>query len=347
MVRVASARAAAVEWVMGHAAGEPWFRGAYFGGSTAELPDEAELAPASDVDTFVVTAAAEAPPKLGKFVYRGALLEVTYLPWGLLASAEAVLGHYHLAGAFRRDAIIADPTGGLRAVQAEVSRHFAEEAWVRRRCAHARRGSENGLGAIDASAPWHEQVTTWLFGTGVATHVLLVAALRNPTVRLRYLRAREVLVEYGQADLYPGLLALLGCAEMTAERAEHHLRELARTFDAAAAAFKTPYRFGSDISAAARPISIDGSRALIRSGRHREAVFWMVATFGRCHAILAVDAPDVGRALAPGLQAMVADLGITCTDDLLRWAEAALRFLPRVWETAEAIMGSNPGVVRG
>jgi len=345
-MRVETARAVAVEWVMRHAAPEPWFRGAYLGGSTAALPGGAELPAASDVDVFVVTAESEPSSRPGKFMHGGVLLEVSPLPWRLLASPEAVLAHYHLAGGLRADTVFADPTGALRAVQAQVSRHFAEETWVRRRCAHARQGIENFLGSIDASAPWHDQVTSWLFGTGVTTHVLLVAALRNPTVRLRYLRARDVLAEYGQAGVYPELPGLLGCADMAPERVAHHLDGLTLTFDAAAAARRTPYRFGSDIAPAARPIAIDGSRALIRSGCHREAVFWIAATFARCHAILAVDAPEAQRALAPAFDSLLADLGIAGTGDILRKAEAVRRFLPRLWETAEAILSANPGIAR-
>jgi hypothetical protein len=93
-----------------------------------------------------------------------------------------------------------------------VSHHFAEQVWVRRRCKNARQRIENGLRAIDTSAAWHDQVTAWLFPTGVTTHVLLIAALRNPTVLLRYLAARDVLSDYGHASLYPDLLTLLGCA---------------------------------------------------------------------------------------------------------------------------------------
>jgi len=344
LVTVGSARAAAAEWVRRHAGREPWFRGAYFSGSTVGLPEDAELPVGSDVDVMIVRAEAEPPPKLGKFMYRGALLEVTYLSWPRLASVEEVLRSYHLAAGLRVDTIIADPSGELRALQRQVARHFADPQWVRLRCAGARTGIENNLRAIDPAAPWRDQVTSWLFGTGVTTHVLLVAALRNPTVRLRYLRARDVLVDYGHADLYVELLYLLGCAEMTPQRVQHHVADLARTFDAAAAAFKTPYRFSSDITAAARPIAIDGSRELIRTGCHREAVFWIVATFGRCHTILAADAPDVQRALAPAFDAIVADLGITSSDDLLRRAEAVTQFLPRLWETTEAILAANPDI---
>jgi hypothetical protein len=304
------------------------------------------LSAASDIDVVIVTAQAEPPLKLGKFVYRGTLVEATYLSWNQLASVEEVLTSYHLAGSFRLDTIIADPTGHLRKLQRQVSRHFADRVWVRRRCENARQKIENGLRAIDTSAPLHDQVTAWLFPTGVTTHVLLVAALRNPTVRLRYLAAREVLIEFGHAGLYPDLLKLLGCTHLTPRRVEHHLAELTRTFDAAATAAKTPFFFSTDITATARPIAIDGSRGLIRAGYHHEAVFWIVATFARCHKILAADAPpDMQRALAPAFDAMIADLGITSAGDLIRRAEDVIQFLPRLWETTEALLFANPGIV--
>ncbi|MBV9140822.1 MAG: hypothetical protein JO115_07880 [Pseudonocardiales bacterium] len=49
-MRVGTARAAAVRWVMCHARREGGFRGAYFSGSTVGSPDDAELPAASDVD---------------------------------------------------------------------------------------------------------------------------------------------------------------------------------------------------------------------------------------------------------------------------------------------------------
>ena len=327
---------------MRHARDAAWFRGAFFSGSTIGLPDDAELPAASDVDVMVVTAHDQAPPKLGKFLYHDTLVEVTYLPLHLLSSAEEVLASYHLAGCFRSDTIIADPTGHLRRLQARVARGFAEPPWVRRRCEGARRKITDGLRAIDLEAPFHDQVMAWLFATGVTTHVLLVAALRNPTVRLRYLAAREVLTDYGQAGLYPELLELLGCARLTRRRVQQHLLALASTFDAAVAVARTPFFFSSDISAPARPIAIDASQRLIDGGCHREAVFWMVATFARCQKILAADAEgEVRRALAPAFEAMVADLGIASSADILRRADDVIRFLPRLWQTAETIMAQS------
>jgi hypothetical protein len=344
-MKVGSARAAAVKWVMQHASQENGFRGAYFSGSTVGLPDEAELSVASDVDVVIVTVDSEPPPKLGKFIYRDALVEATYLPWKQLASLEEVLTSYHLAGSFRVDTIISDPTGYLSSLQKQVARHFAEELWVRRRCENARQRIENGLKAIDISAPLHDQVMSWIFPGGVTTHVLLVAALRNPTVRLRYLAAREVLMEYGYDSLYEDLLKLLGCAHLTPECVEQHLEELARTFDDTVSVAKTPFFFSTDITAKARSIAIDGCRELIRAGNHREAVFWIVATFARCHKILEVDATlELQRAHYPAFAAIVADLGITSSADIISRAEDVIKFLPRLWETTEAILLANPDI---
>ncbi|MER5184155.1 hypothetical protein ABT009_38475 [Streptomyces sp. NPDC002896] len=343
-MKLGSARSAAVQWVGEYAESDAGYRGAYFSGSTVGLPDDAELPSSSDVDIFIVTDQDPPRAKPGKLRHQGALLEVSYLPWAELVSADDVLTSYHLAASLRAGAIIDDPTGRLRELHQDISNRFAARPWVRRRCRDARRRIETRLAAIDTSAPFHEQVTAWLFPTGVTCHVLLVAALRNPTVRLRYLAAREVLTDYGHLGLYPELLGLLGCSNLPARRVQRHLHELAATFDASVEVAKTPFFFSSDISAAARPIAIDGSQALIDSGNHHEAVFWIIATFARCHTILATDAPELHEALAPAFRAAVADLGISSTQDLLHRAGEVNRFLPRLWQTTEDILAGNPDI---
>ncbi|MDT0344229.1 hypothetical protein [Streptomyces litchfieldiae] len=342
-MRADTARAAAADWVRRHAGGDDSFRGAYFSGSTVGLPPGAEVPLGSDVDVMVVTEDPEPPGKPGKFRHRGALLEVTLVPWDQLADPERVLSSYHVAGPFRTDTIIADPRGDLRRLHETVARRFAEPRWVRRRRDEAYARAENGLRAVAATTegatPWPGTVLSWLFPAGVTTHVLLVAGLRNPTVRLRYLAARDLLAEHGMLARYEELLRLLGCDQLDAGRAEHHLTELARTFDAAAAVAVTPFPFGSDITPAARPIAIDASLEHIRAGRHREVVFWLAATFARCHLILAADAPEPQvRELTPPFAAFLADLGITSPDDLRDRARACLAHLPAVLETSEEIL---------
>ncbi|WP_052850302.1 hypothetical protein [Streptomyces avicenniae] len=343
---VGDARAAATDWVTRHGSRLPGFRGAYLTGSTLTLPPGAEVPVGSDTDVMVVLDTLPEGHKPGKFLHRGALLEVSYLPHARLADPEAVLGSYHLAGAFRTDVVpggtlLADPYGELARLRATVGRAFADPRWVRRRRAEARGNVERALTGLDTTAPWPRLVTSWLFPTGVTTHVVLVAGLRNPTVRLRYLAVRDLLLSHGLGDAYDGLLRLLGCQDLTARRAEEHLHALARTFDATAPVARTPFPFSSDLTPAARPIAIDGSLRLIRAGRQREVMFWIAATFARCHMVLDADAPGLGRELAPAFDAALADLGIASAADLAARARAVLAHLPAVEEAAERVQAAT------
>jgi hypothetical protein len=342
---VQQAKEVAREWVLAEAAQTPGFWGAFYHGSAAWLPADAALPPASDVDVIVVLADPTPPPKLGKIRYRDVLLDVSYLSRDELASPEAVLGSSHLAGSLRAPGIIADPSGQLARLQAAVAAGYARRYWVRKRCEHVQTKIFNHLRVLNAGAPFLDQVIAWLFATGLTTHLLLVAGLRNPTVRRRYLAARDLLAEYGHAAFYPALLDLLGCAQMSRAQAETHLDALAAVFDATGAIIQSPFVFAADLSAAARPIAIDGSRELIARGAHREAVFWMAVTYTRCAQVLDRDAPAaLWERFAPDYRRLLADLGIDGVADLAQQGAALPAFLPRLWAVAEAIMAANPAI---
>ena len=78
------------------------FHGAYFAGSINWLPDDATLSPTSDLDLMVVLTDAHAPTKLGKFLCRGVLLDVTYL---------AKPGYFYFGD--RNGSIVWDPDLGI------------------------------------------------------------------------------------------------------------------------------------------------------------------------------------------------------------------------------------------
>ena len=342
---VKDAKDIARQWVNEEASKTPGFCGAFYHGSVNWLADDAVLPAASDLDIMVVLARSELPDKPGKLLYRGLLLEVSYISSDQLRSAEAVLGQYEMAGSFRGRSIILDPSRQLANIQAIVSRDYAKRRWVYSRCEQARDKVLSYLQGLDSAAPFHDQVASWLFATGVGTHVLLVAGLKNPTVRRRYVAVRELLADYGRPDFHTALLEMLGCAGMTQERAEQHLVALAEAFDAAKAVIKTPFPFASDISDIARPIAIDGSRELIKNGYHREAVFWLLATYSRCQKVFHEDGPAAMRdSFAPGYRRLLTDLGIASVADLHRRGEQLKTQLPRIWQEAEAIMAANPAI---
>ena len=91
-----------------------------------------------------------------------------------------------------------------------------------------------------------------------------------------------------------------------------------------------------------RPISIGGSREFIDSGYHGEAVYWIVATYSRCLAILHNDGSrDEQENYAAGFHDLLADLGITSFAGLQERSQRAREFLHRVWDVVEAIMDAN------
>ena len=342
---VKDAKDVAHQWVIEEASKAPGFYGAFYHGSTNWLLDDAALPATSDVDVMIVLADPNPPDKLGKFIYRDVILEASYLSSDQLQSPDLILGQSHMAGSFRTPSIILDPSGQLTKLQAAVSKDYAKRQWVYKRCEHARDKVLRNLQGLNESEPFHDQVVPWLFATGVTTHVLLVAGLKNPTVRRRYVAAQELLTEYSHLDFYETLLEMLGCAQMSRVRVEHHLAALTDVFDVAKAVIKTPFFFASDISDIGRPIAVDGSRELIERGYHREAIFWMVATYSRCQKVLYHDAPvEMQDRFSPGYRQLLGDLGITSFADLQQRREQVKGLLPRVWEVAEAIMAANPGI---
>lgn len=344
-MRVKQAKEVARQWVLEEAHGIPSFLGAFTHGSVNWLADDAVLPPASDVDILVVVTDPRPPAKTGKFIYRDVLLEVSYLTGDQVQSPECILGDYHLAGSFRMASILADPSGALTTLQAAVAQGYAKRRWVRARCEHARSNVLRYLQSLNEATLLHDQVMAWLFAAGVTTHVLLVTGLRNPTVRRRYVAARELLAGYGHAVFYASLLELLGCASMRRERVEQHLAALAEAFDAARAVIKTPFFFAADISEHARPVAIDGSREMIECDDHREAIFWMVVTYSRCQKVLYHDAPvELQERFRPGYQRLICDLGITSAADLQQRSAQVRAFLPRLWAVTEAILAANPGI---
>jgi hypothetical protein len=339
---IRQAKSIARRWAIKEVSHLPGFHGAYFAGSINALSDGTALSPTSDLDLNLVFTGNNGPAKIGKLVCRDVLLDVTCVSIDQLRSPGQVLGHYHLAGGFRTPSVILDPSGYLTALQTSVSRDFAKPEWVAKRCKHVQSRILKQLGAVNASDPVHDQIIGWVFPTGVTTHMLLVAALQNPTVRRRYVVARDVLANHGELDFYEKLLALLGCHQLGRARVLHHLAALTKVFDTAKTMVKTPFSFASEISDLARPIAIDGSRELVEAGLHREAVFWIVVTYSRCQKVLFSDAPIARQhQFDAAYLRLLADLGVASFADRQKRAEQVRELLPRLREVSRAITAVN------
>ncbi len=341
-MRVNQARNAARRWVIEEASRIPGFYGAYTAGSTNWLPDDAELSTATDIDIMVVLGDQNHARRRQKFIYRDTFLEVSYLGNDQLQSPDEVLSDYHLAPSLRTTNILIDPSGHLAALLAIVCRDYAKRQWVCKRCTNARDKVLQYLNAIREEAPLHDQVIAWLFAAGITTHILLVAGLRNPTVRTRYVEVREMLADYGQLDFYESLLELLGVGRMSRDRVGKHLTTLRHILDRTKYAIKTPFPFATDISENARPVTIDGSIDMIARGYHREAMFWIAVTHSRCQKVILSDCPaEMTQTFGDSYRDLVSDLRVPSSTDVRRRCAEVERILPRVWQLAETIIAAN------
>ena len=188
---------------------------------------------------------------------------------------------------------------------------YAKRRWVKTRCANARNKVLEYLHSINEEWPFYDQVIACLFAAGITTHVLLVAGLRNPTVRARYMAVRELLADYGRLEFQDEPLQLLGCARIHRRRVVQHLATLTHIFDVARGAIKTPFPFASDISDGGRSEAIDGSLEMIERGYHREAMFWIAVTHCRCQKVLFCDASqELQQSFRNSYRELVSDLGI-------------------------------------
>ena len=90
-----------------------------------------------------------------------------------------------------------------------------------------------------------------------------------------------------------------------------------------------------------RPIAIGGSQELIEAGLHREAVFWLVATYARCEKVLTTDAPAMAHVFEGGYRDLLLDLGIGSFADMQRQADQVRSMLGRLGQVSEAIIAAN------
>lgn len=340
-MRVDQAKRIAAAWVDETMASDPRMLGAVLHGSVNWLRDDEELAPTSDLDILVIREPGDDTAKPGKFRFHDLLLEVSFLDADAIATPDQVLGHYQLVGSFLGDGILADRDDRLAGLTRRVAAEYAQPHWVETRARMAHERALSGFPA-PADAPLHDQVTSWLFSTGALTHVLLVAARENPTVRKRYLAARGVLSRIGRLDEYEALLDLLGARNLSPERVSRHIDALERMFGAAKAVIRTPFFFAADISDDGAAVAIEGNRELVAAGWHREAIFWIVATACRCRAVLTADGPPGAEELFDGdFFALLDDLGVRSQTDRVRQKARSRAELPRVWSIARGIISGE------
>ena len=346
-MRVRDVRNIARQWVLKEADTLPGFQGAFLTGSITTAPDDDAIFPASsDVDVKIVL---DAPPDTGgpqKVVVSGAILDVSFAPSEEFRSPEMVLGTYYTAVHFVRPGILLDPSGHLSAIQRIVAQEYPRRVWVRKRAEHACAAVEDVLTWLNPATPMQDQVFKLLLPTALATHVVLVADLRNPTIRTCLVAIKKTLAAYGKAPVHEALLGVLGSASMSREQVNLLQGSCVDAFDVASTIRATPFPYASNIAPYARPTAIEGSREMIDSGYHREAMFWVAAIHSWCQRVIDYDASDEVRSrLAPSYGRLLVELGVPTHEDLAGRIEHLRQLLPGLWNAAEEIIATNPAII--
>jgi hypothetical protein len=336
---VRDAKAIARHWCEHEANQIPGFVGAYLTGSTAWRDDTVNHSPASDIDTVAVIDADVLPEKLGKFEYRGGLLEIGFVSLADFSEIDTVLANYHLAGSFRKPTAVFDPSGRISEIQQASAIRFTEPEFVMRRLKHARQNALNFLQSYRSSDTLHDRVTCVIFAAGVTTHLVLTAALENPTVRRRYIASRDVLHRIGQPALHEHMLETLGSRELESATVQLHLENLATQFDIAGTVMVTPYQFAADMLPDARPVAIGGTQEMIDQGFHREALFWLIAVYCRSRAVISLDATEQTLAgFDDAYWQMLNAIGITSLSDLDDRAARVQQDIDRVFRFSKNLV---------
>ncbi len=352
MLTVREARVAAETWVREEAVRTPGFVGAILVGSTRELDPADRCPPGSDVDVWVVVegpvpdARRDPPSPLWphKFGFGGAVLERAYFSWASLCDPAVVLADRSLAPSLAGSDILSDPSGRLGALIAAVAADYPRRCWASLRlegavaaAADAAAEVERALHASDPELPpWRTVILQ--HAVHLAACVPAVGALRQPTVRGSLVLAREILAAHGRTDLAEALLEALGSAALGRGDAERFLAELEGAYDTAAAQHRT--RFGRDwnVSAAARPVAIEGIRVLLAS-HHREAMSHLHVIRGIAQRILENDAPPAERdGFRVGYRRLLAALDMADEAGVGRRLAVLRSVLPALRDASEAML---------
>ena len=338
-MKITDIKALTRQWVDENISHSTGFIGAYLTGSTIWKSDDDVHAPCSDVDIFIVMQTDELPARIGKIIWQKLILEINFVQLSAISDPYAILAQYHVVNAFYKNSILVDPLGRLARIHNIVSAHFAEPQWIAKRCQDAKQNARNWLKAFGRATELHDQITALFFGAGVTTHMLLVAGLKNPTIRRRYVECSILLHQYNLQDIHEKLLATLGSQNLSQQTVSQHLNKLDRHFTTACKVMKSPYMFAADMNVDLKSIAIGGSAEMIEEAYHREAVFWLIAIYGRSRAVIFSDGTKAQlNAIDADLWCLLTDLGIGDLKDMQRRAKMVEHDIETIWQVAQKII---------
>jgi hypothetical protein len=353
------ARAVAARWLEANRERWPELRAAHLVGGVTSMLDDEPFPASKDLDLhLVLDAGSPLLEQMGPIQnlieeeFEGLAIEAGPKSIDDYSAAGVVLANPEIAHHLTTDCILYDPAGLLAGLQPEVRRRYADRKWVEARVNREREGFEAALAMRPMGAAMYgasAEANLLGYAHTYLTAAMDVANLRPPQIGGRsFARLRQSLARAERLDLYDRLLAILGLAGMSPERASRLVDEAAELFDVAVVSRKTPHPFQHKFHAHLRPYVVDACREMIAEGNHREAAGWATPFLLSAADIIGVDGPNEARERAAGLQrALLEDLGLATADALDRRYEAMAALGNDVFWLIGELVRDNPAVHAG
>jgi hypothetical protein len=349
-MKVKEAKEIARSWVQEKGQMMPEFRGAFFVGSVNWKAEEAPWPLTSDIDICILV---DQEVRTWQRIFaQGVVLEVSVTPYARFkGSPESILSDFRYACHFSRPSIIADPTGQLNHLHKVVAQEYAKRSWVQARCEHARgRLVDFVLGEEFASAfklgdtLW-EQLFHLYYGVLMASEILAIAGLKDPTIRKCLVVSHDLLEVQGRLDIQEALVAILGCTQMDREQVERHLRHCTAAFDRAAEVVQTPFFGSQDITALSRSLAIDGAKEIIDLNLCREAIFWIHTIYSHAQKAIQNDGSEDDKKLYLNTYIqMLEELDLSSKENFGKRMTMLHQLTPEIMRVATSIIYSNPAI---
>ena len=334
------------EWIERQASSTPGFRGAHLKGSLLTTPAHNPWQSHRDVDVNIVLEDAPRSHRFTETVYKGLLIDCTWIDEAFYASAERVLENVALAPNLALPGVVlADPTGRLGELAERVAAQYGDERWVRARCLRCRKTAAASLAALEEGSSLDAATALWKLVERLGAQLAMVH-LRAPTHRRCLVVVGELLRGRGHGDLHEAMLDLAGFSKVTTEQARRLVDELEALFDRAGARLDEGATLppSSRFRPQARNYVLTGSRSMIDSGHPREAMHWIVAQLSLVlGALLHLETGPEHTELRARLLEIVAGQGLATDEDRQRRVALAVTICRRVDDLVDHLLQTNFG----
>jgi hypothetical protein len=327
------------------------FMGAFLGGSTAFMNNNADFPFGSDIDVRVLYASEQQLPVniRDHFECKGAIIEPSYRVADEIFDLDRLLDNPYSVSDLVNGDVLSDPSGRLEQIQREIQNTYKNDQHIMRRCRGLGKVIDRLAGAITEPVRALGPVVT-IFSIIVSTlaQLPLVATLQNPTIRRALAESKLILEKWNNGDLYGELLSLIGGNKVAPEVVKVLTGRCLKTFDYAVTVISSFFPAADFIDAQLRERWATGMSELIDSGNSDESLPFILHKYGASMTAIENDAPDSAKLVWRRLfEQTLEELGLNDRSEILRRVTDAQNVYYRMLAVVEEHISTDPNFNRG